>query len=45
MTKSAIAVPGFVDGHVRTVKIEGSLKKNIQSYKRLNEHGRHLGKF
>jgi hypothetical protein len=24
MTKSAIAVPSFEDGHVRTVKMEGS---------------------
>lgn len=30
MTKSAIAVPGFNEGQVRTVNIEGSLKSKVK---------------
>jgi hypothetical protein len=29
ITKSAIAVPGFNDGHVSTVKIDGSYRKQV----------------
>jgi hypothetical protein len=39
MTKSAIAVPGFNEGHVRTVNTDGSYK--FFAFKNLREKGKH----